>query len=96
MDRPGRIIRISNPQTGKGGHWQEAKGAIELCVHLRFRKRKIIGFRGLFARIANRCISLTLVGIRSSWSRTVSSYTNLILYGNMKCKYGNSESCFRR
>ena len=57
MDRPGRIIRISNPQTGKGGRWQGAKGVIEICMYLHFRRRKIIGFRELFARIANRCIS---------------------------------------
>ena len=42
---------------GKGRMLAGAKGAIELCVYSRFRRTRIIGLRGLFARIANGCFS---------------------------------------
>ena len=55
---------------GTGRTLAVTKGAIDLCVYLHFRRTKIINSRG-------NCEPM-------SWVKIMSSYTNSLLYANMK------------
>lgn len=52
-----RGTRVSTPQTGKGRPWPGQKVQLNYAWVSIFLEIRMINFQGLFAGIANRCLS---------------------------------------